>query len=110
MTDTNTESTRPMYRGEEELILEGSWGVSEQGKHAFTMEWFEGDDAGSATIEWDIPTLDRTEHIGLTFEMRTVDGRHVRAMTEYDGVFSLSEHAIKFIEQQDIVVDPEFKS
>jgi len=107
-----TEIKNPMYEGEAELFMEGSWGTRDMGKHKFTMEWFEGTDAGSAEIEWYIESMDMVEHIGLTFEMRRNehDPRNpIRALIDYDGVMSLNEHAIKFMESLGIVVDQEFK-
>lgn len=110
-TDPNT--NRVTMHGTADLISEGSWSESDLGKHDFTMEWFPGDDAGHATIEWDIPTLEQTEHIGLTFEMRIneADPRNPkRALTGYDGVMGLSDEAIAFIEHMGVIVDEEFKS
>jgi hypothetical protein len=44
-------------------------------------------------IEWDIPSLDMCENIGIWCE----DGSKV--LCDYDGVFSLSEFAIEFLQK-----------
>lgn len=89
------------------LIREGSWGASDIGTHKSTMEFFEPDDGDitGAMIEWDIPAIEDTELIGLTFEV--LDGK--RTLTDYDGVHSLPDEAIILIESLGIVVPAEFK-
>jgi hypothetical protein len=92
--------------GETDMVLEGSWGESDQGKHAWTMDLYEVEgDAGRGFIEWDIPSMERTEEIGLCYEMR--DGK--RHLTDYDGVMSLPREAAELIESVGIVVADEFK-
>ena len=74
------------------------------GEHDFTLElfWFDGDvKNGRGQIEWDIPTLEETEHIGIWTE----DG----ALIDYDGVMSLPDEIIPFIEAQGITVPAEFR-
>jgi hypothetical protein len=89
-----------------ELVLEGSWGVSDQGKHESTMDLHEVEgEAGRGFIDWDIPALERTEEIGLWYEM--VDGK--RTLRDYDGVFSLPEQAIELLRTCGIVVPEEFE-
>lgn len=75
-----------------EMISEGSWGSRDLGSHASTMELFKSDTPNHYVIEWDIDTLDTTEHIGLWF-----DGKE---LIDYDGVFSLPAEAIEFLEKQ----------
>lgn len=53
-------------------------------------------------IEWDIPTLETVEHIGLWFENKT--------LVDYDGVFALPKEAIAFIRAAGYVVPDEFTS
>ena len=64
------------------------------GKHSFTMELFSHDDAdkdnGGGYIEWNIPSLETTEHIGVNWESGVLRG--------YDGVFELPLEAIKLLE------------
>jgi hypothetical protein len=84
-----------------ELYSHGSWGSSDiPGKHACTMDYSEGSDAGHAYIEWDIPSLEMTESIGLTFEMR--DGK--RTLTDYDGIMALPAQAVHILGQLGIAV------
>jgi hypothetical protein len=52
-------------------------------------------------IEWDIPTLDEVEHIGLSFEHKT--------LVDYDGVMSLPAPAIAFLREQGFIVPKEFE-
>lgn len=78
-----------------ELILEGSWGSRDIGKHKSTMTLWE--ERGPVySIEWKVPDLGRTEHIGLTFER----GR----LVDYDGVFSLPREAIALIRKAGFTV------
>lgn len=70
-----------------EFISEGSWGQRDVGAHESTMTlWTDGD---SLMIEWDIPTLDEVEHIGLEMEGKRVVG--------YDGVMSFPRPAYKWL-------------
>lgn len=59
--------------------------------------YFENDNTGF--IEWDIPSLDRTENIGLWFEIDQ-DGK--RTLSDYDGVFSLPSEAIELLRKHGI--------
>jgi hypothetical protein len=79
------------------LIEEGSWGVRELTQQSVesTMELhFERDNTGF--IEWDIPALDRSETMGLTFEFDFVGKR---TLVDYDGAFSLPRQAIELLEE-----------
>jgi hypothetical protein len=80
---------------------ETSYGQHSLGDHQSTMELMVDDGSdienGSATIEWDIPSLGETEHIGLVWE----DGK----LTEFDGVFSLPEEAAELMEHYGVEVD-----
>ena len=88
------------------LIEEGSWGERDIGTHASTMELFDyTDEPTRGLIEWDIPSIEGTEHIGLWYELR--DG--VRHLCDYDGVCSLPREAVALLERTGIVVDEEFK-
>lgn len=66
--------------------------------------YFENDNTGF--IEWDIPSLDRTENIGLWFEIDK-DGK--RTLSDYDGVFSLPSEAIALIRKNGVEVGVEFE-
>ncbi|MBT2325518.1 hypothetical protein J7E62_24600 [Variovorax paradoxus] len=85
-----------------ELILEGSWGERRLGKHPSSMELWQGEEAGYAFIEWDIPALDRTEEIGIWFD------RDTKELTDYDGIFSLPVEAIALLEENGIKVGEDF--
>jgi hypothetical protein len=54
------------------------------------MELFAYPD-GSYMIEWDIPTMDITEYIGIWHEDKRV--------TDYDGVFELPQEAIDLLKE-----------
>jgi hypothetical protein len=80
------------------INLEYSSGSISQGKHGWTMDlYFDNDNTGF--IEWDIPSLDRTENIGLWFEIDQ-DGK--RTLSDYDGVFSLPSEAIELLRKHGI--------
>ena len=66
--------------------------------------YFDNDNTGF--IEWDIPSLDRTENIGLWFEIDQ-DGK--RTLSDYDGVFSLPSEAIALIRKNGVEVGVEFE-
>lgn len=87
---------------EAELILEGSWGTRQLGKHPSSMELWERDDPGCYFIEWDIPHMDRTEEIGIWVD------RGSKELIDYDGVFSLPIQAIALLEENGIKVGADF--
>lgn len=89
-----------------ELYSHGSWGQRDVGTFESTMSYYEGDDAGRGMIEWDIPDIEQTEEIGLTFEMRG----DKRALIEYDGIMAIPFQACELLESLGIIVDEEFKS
>ena len=78
---------------------EGSWRQRNLAKRTKSiMElYFYKDNSGF--IEWDIPKLDMTEHIGLVFEI-TPEGK--RVLTDYDGVFSLPDQAMDLLEKHGV--------
>ena len=87
------------------LKLEGSWGERDLGEHESTLElYYETDNTGF--IEWDIPSLDRFEYIGLWFEFDR-DGK--RSLSEYDGVMSLNDHAIALLRKNGVEVGSDFE-
>ena len=87
------------------LKLEGSWGERDLGEHESTLElYYNKDDTGF--IEWDIPSLDRFEYIGLWFEFDR-DGK--RSLSEYDGVMSLNDHAIAILRKNGVEVGSDFE-
>lgn len=87
------------------INLEYSSGSISKGKHGWTMDlYFNTDNTGF--IEWDIPSLDYTEEIGLWFEIDK-DGK--RTLSDYDGVFSLPSEAIALIRKNGVEVGVEFE-
>lgn len=87
-----------------ELITQGSWGRRELGSHESTMDLHLRSD-NTGFIEWDVPSLEETEHIGLTF---SIDPQGVRTLTDYDGVFSLPDEAVDLLREAGIVVPNDF--
>lgn len=79
------------------MVRETSMSSTSLGHHASTMTLYA--DGPHYFIEWDIPTLDEVEHIGLTFE-------HKR-LTDYDGVMSLPKEAVSLIRSCGFVVPAE---
>jgi hypothetical protein len=69
------------------FIQEGSWGQRDVGEHESTMTLYAT--GGELTIEWDVPGLAITEHIGLEMEGQRVVG--------YDGVMSFPRPAYKWL-------------
>jgi hypothetical protein len=87
-----------------ELITQGSWGHRDLGSHESTMDLYLRTDA-SGFIEWDVPALETTENIGLTF---SIDPKGVRTLLEYDGVMSMPAQAVDVLREAGIVVSNEF--
>lgn len=85
------------------LVREGSFGTHPLGAHESTMELFVHDgQAGSGLIEWDIPSIEETEHIGLTWD-------NDKNLLDYDGVFSIPAQAISFLEANGFKVGDDFR-
>lgn len=86
----------------------GSWGARDIGdqEHGTTsvMELYDTKDPARGYIEWDIPSLQRFESIGLIWEWR--DGR--RALADYDGIMALPEQAVDLMREAGFIVDDEF--
>jgi hypothetical protein len=87
------------------INLEYSHGSISQGDHGWTMELHFNSDA-TGFIEWDIPSLDRTEEIGLWFDIDR-DGK--RSLSDYDGVFALPIEAIELMRKNGVEVDVDFE-
>ena len=71
-----------------DIVQEGSWGNRRMGKHASTMTLYR--DEGHLFIEWDFPTLEMTEHIGL-------ETHGYKRIVGYDGVMSFPRPAVKWL-------------
>jgi hypothetical protein len=87
------------------LVLEGSWGERKLGEHESTLELYYNKD-NTGFIEWDIPSIDRFEYIGLWFEFDKVGSR---SLVEYDGVMSLNDHAIALLRKNNVFVSKDFE-
>lgn len=74
------------------------------GQHEWTMDLYFRDD-GDAFIEWDIPSLEETEQIGLWFDF---DAAGKRTLRDYDGVMSLPAECVDLLREVGIVVPDEF--
>ena len=72
-----------------------------QGKFKSTMELFLDDNDEPTMIEWDVPDLETTEHIGIEYWDGEVQG--------YDGVFELPTQAILFLERVGFKVSEDLK-
>ena len=84
-----------------ELVREGLWGADALGKHESTMTLYACDAPGRAFIEWDIPSLEFVEEIGLWFNVQ-------KNLLDYDGVFSLPKEAIELLREHGFSVSKEF--
>lgn len=82
------------------LVSEGSWGARSLGKHASTMDLFKIED-GRYLIEWDIPRIEITEHIGIWTEKNE--------LVDYDGVMSLPKEAVELLRKNGIIVPEDFE-
>jgi hypothetical protein len=86
----------------QELISEGSWGHRNLGKHESTMTLYQDDNGVPTMIEWDVPSLDTLESIGLWF-----DGKR---LCDYDGIMgAIPEEGIKLINKAGYTVPMEFR-
>lgn len=88
-----------------DLVLErSSSSVAEDlGNHESTMCLYDFDEPGRYMIEWDVPSLEETQHIGIWVN----EAR--KELRDYDGVMSLPEEAIELLEEQGITVGEGFR-
>lgn len=80
------------------LVLERSITptVEDLGRHKCTVELFQYSFTQYG-IEWDIPSLEETEFIGIWIDDKSPDAKKV---IDYDGVFELPKEIIDFLEEQ----------
>ena len=79
-----------------------SWSL---GEHESTMELgIKDSDHTQGWIEWNIPSADEYAEIGLWF------GTDGKTLTDYDGVFSLPDQAIKLLRDNGFIVGEEFEN
>lgn len=100
MTFSNPTSTKTFTAA---LHTHGSGGSADQGTHESTMDFY--DQTSRGYINWDIPTLEMSEEIGLTFEF--IDGK--RYLTDYDGIMALPREAAEMLESIGVVVGEDFR-
>ena len=79
---------------------ETSYGSNSMGVQSSTMELHSTDDPTYCFIEWDLPDLEETVTIGIWLEEK--------ALSEYDGVFSLPIQAVELLREFGITVGEEF--
>lgn len=72
------------------------WNVCKNTKSTMDL-YFNKDNTGF--IEWDIPEIEETYEIGLTFE---IDRNGKRTVTDYDGVFCLPDQAMDLLEKHGV--------
>lgn len=83
-----------------------SWNLAKRATSIMRL-YFDGADASYGSIEWEIPSLDRLENIGLRFGCNS---KGKRTLVDYDGVFTLPKQAMKLCEQHGIDVTEMRKS
>lgn len=91
-----------------DIVLERSMSpnVENLGRAECTMTLYDTDnDADKGFIEWDIPSMDIGEEIGLWYKMTGTK----RELTDYDGVMSLPKEAIELLRSADIIVGEELE-
>jgi hypothetical protein len=79
-----------------QIVQEGSWGSRGLGKHASTMTLYL--EEGALFIEWDFPSLETTENIGLEIEWSR------KRIVGYDGVMSFPRPAVKWLRSLGYVI------
>ena len=83
------------------LLRHGSWGSHELGTHPSRMDLYLTPDRRRGAIEWDIPSLDQTEEIGLWFD-------EAGALVDYDGIMALPRQAVSIMRVYGLTVPEEF--
>lgn len=72
------------------------------GHYKSTMELFAYEDEPKCfLIEWDIPQLEETHHIGIWLDRNN-------ELQDYDGVFELPKQAIEILRKNNIIVSESF--
>ena len=71
------------------LLKHGSWGHRDMGRHPSSMTLWLDDNRRTGMIEWDIPSLNEFENIGLWFE--------AGVLVDYDGVMALPGEAVSML-------------
>jgi hypothetical protein len=98
------------------LIEHGSWGHRELGTHESTMDFWTNPGSLDGFIEWDVPGLETTEHIGLVFSpkepLKTIIGIPRNSdleLVDYDGIMALPSQAIELLKDQGYYVPEEME-
>lgn len=101
-TDRNTDVPIDTLSFRSPINSENSWTrttLSEDTPSTMALLLY-GDMSGA--IEWEMPELDMSEYIGLTFGLEPRDGKIVIVLTDYNGVFEIPEQAMDLIERNGI--------
>ena len=78
-----------------ELVSETSYGAEKLNKHESTIDLYSfPEDPDYYLIEWDIPSLDRMEEIGIWCDAGT------KIVRDYDGVFSMPDVVMNLLMEQ----------
>jgi len=93
------------------LYRHGSWGHTDiEGKHASSLTLYNWGDPAYYQVEWDIPDLEETEHIGCYFELGTAMLDPTKApgmglqMREYDGIMAMPEPVVVFLRDLGFII------
>lgn len=81
------------------INLEGSWGQRNLAESAECMMELYFLEDGRGYVNWDIPDLDLSESIGLTFEY---DAQGHRRLTDYDGVMTIPDQVLYMLRAHNV--------
>jgi hypothetical protein len=91
---SNLETIASITFPAKEIIQQGSWGERSLGRHASTMTLYR--QGADVFLEWDFPSLETTETIGLGLEGKRI--------VDYDGVMSFPRPAYKWLRSLGYVI------
>jgi hypothetical protein len=83
-------STNHKHEFKTDVSIDNGYTNEHQGVFDQTFELFK-EDRRHYMIEWDIPAMNETEHIGMTFDEDL-------NLMDYDGVFEFPKEAIAWLE------------
>lgn len=86
------------------FVLEHSSSPTPQqlGEHESELSLYTHERHNQGGIEWNIPALEEVVYIGLWWD----DDKN---LTDYDGVFSLADEVIEFLEENGFTVGEDFR-
>lgn len=88
------------YEFTSSISIDNGYSNNYKGEYTSSMELFKNDKGTPTVIEWCVDELDEVEHIGLSFDGKSLD--------DYDGVFDLPKQAIQLIQKAGYTVGKEF--